>query len=195
MIRPRSGGAPDRTRLRFALPLLPIAALGVARHFQGGLTSGLWYVAGVAALGIVALLARADFFAQTSIRVGTTYVRRTGYLGRSASCPRAAVAHVVEVSAVASRLGGIPATWLLFLDSRAQTILRAYAEYYPADELARLRETLDVGWDVFPNVRTFAQVRRDIPGSFPWSMAHMWLTIALITLGALLIGGLIATNV
>ena len=143
VIRPRSGGAADRTRLRFALAVLPLAAAGVARQFHGA--------------------ARTDFFAQTSIRVSNSDVRRTGYLGRSAS--------------------------------RDQTLLRAYAEYYPASELSRLRETLHVGWDTLPNVRTFAQVRRDIPSSFPWSLAHIWLTLVLITLAALVIGGLIAANV
>jgi hypothetical protein len=194
VIRPRPGGSADRTRLRFALAFVPLAAVSVARQFRGGLTSGLWYLAGLATLGIIVVLARADFFAQTSIRVRRSDVRRTAYFGRSASCPRASIVRVVEVSAVTSRIGGIPATWLLFVDSSSRVVLRAYAEYYPAAELSRLRETLNVGWDALPNVRTFAQMRRDIPGSFPWSLAHMWLTLVLITLAALAIGGLIAAN-
>jgi hypothetical protein len=194
VFRPRPSVAADRKRLRFALAFLPFTAVGVARQFHAGLTSGLWYVAGLATLVIIVLLARADFFAQTSIRVRSSDVRRTGYLGRSASCPRSAIARVVEVSAVGSRIGGIPATWLLFLNRSGRVVLRAYAEYYPAAELSRLKETLAVDWETLPNVRTFAQIRRDIPKSFPWSLAHIWLSSALITSALLVIGGIIATH-
>lgn len=192
VIRPRAGGAPDRTRLRFALAFLPLAGLGIAREFAGGITSGLWYLAGFAALALVAVLARADFFVQTSIRVGDDYVARTGYFGRSARCPRAAVARVVEATLITSRVAGIPAKWLLFLDARNKTLLRAYAEYYPANELFRLQDALDVPWDPRPAIRTFAQMRRDIPHSFPWALAHIWLTLAIIAAVALIIGGAVA---
>jgi hypothetical protein len=191
VFRPRRSVAADRKRLRFAVAFLPLAAVGVARQFHAELTSELWYVAGLATL---VLLARADFFAQTSIRVRSSDVRRTGYLGRSTGCPRAAIARVVEVSAVGSRIGGIPATWLLFVDASGRVLLRAYAEYYPAAELSRLNETLAVDWETLPGVRTFAQIRRDIPRSFPWSLAHIWLTSAVITSVLLVIGGIIATH-
>jgi hypothetical protein len=189
VIRPRAGGAPDRTRLRFALAFLPLAALGIARQFAGGLSSGLWYVAGFAALALLGLLARADFFAQTSIRAGDEYVHRTGYFGRSARCPRAAIARVVEADLITSRIAGIPAKWLLFLDARNKTLLRAYAEYYPANELFRLQAALDVPWETAAAIRTFAQMRRDIPRSFPWALAHIWLTLAII---AVITGGAVA---
>jgi hypothetical protein len=194
VIRPRAGGTPDRTRVRFALAFLPLATLGVARHFDKSLSSGLWYVAGLGALGIVVVLARADFFAQTSIRVGGDYVRRTGYLGRSASCPRAAIARVVEVDLTTSRFAGIPAKWLLFLDARGKLLMRAYADYYPTNELLRLRDTLDVSWQTAPQLRTFAQMRRDIPRSFPWTLAHIWLSLAIVAGIALVIAGLDAGN-
>jgi hypothetical protein len=194
VIRPRSGGASDRTRLRFALAFLPLAAVGVTRQLDAGLTSGLWYIGGLATLGVFAVLARADFFAQTSIRVGGDLVSRTGYLGRSASCQRAALARIVDVNVIASRFAGIPAKWLLFLDTRDQTLMRAYAEYYPEDELDRLKNALNVSWDSQPRLKTFGQVRRDIPGSFPWALAHIWLTLAMVAAVALVIGGLIAGN-
>jgi hypothetical protein len=192
VIRPRAGGAPDRTRLRFALAFLPLVALGIARQFAGGLSSGLWYLAGVAALALLAVLARADFFAQTSIRVGEDDVRRTGYFGRSRGCPRVAIARVLEAKLITSRIGGIPARWLLFLDAQDRVLLRAYAEYYPVNELFRLREALDVFWETPAAIRTFAQARRDIPGSFPWVLAHIWLTLAIIGVIALIIGGAVA---
>lgn len=181
-------------RFRIGLAFLPLATTGAVRELRGGASSRLWYLGLLATLVIFAFLARADFFAQTSIRVGRTRVKRTGYLGRSASCPRAAIARVIEVSAITSRVGGIPATSLLFLDSGDRTLLRAYAEYYPAAELARLREALDVSWARLPRVRTFAEMRREISGSFPWTLAHVWLTSALVVLLALLIGGAIAGN-
>ena len=192
VIRPKSGGAPDRTRLRFALAFLPLAAVGVARQFDAGLSSGLWYVGGFGTLALFVVLARADFFAQTSIRVAGGRVRRTGYLGCSASCPRDDIARVMDVNVVSSRLAGIPAKWLLFLDASDRTLMRAYAEYYPASELARLRDALDVSWDPDARLRTFRQVRRDIPGSFPWALAHIWITLAIIAALAIVIAGLIA---
>jgi hypothetical protein len=195
MIRPRSGGAADRTRLKFGLALLPLAAIGAVRELRGGASSRLWYLAFVAALIVFVLFARATFLAQTSIRISRTRVRRTGYLGRSASCPRAAIARVVEVNAITSRIGGIPASWLVFLDVDGRTLLRAYAEYYPADERLRLREALAVHWVTLSDVRTFAQLRRELPGSFPWTLAHVWLTFALVALLAvvvLTVGGIIA---
>ena len=190
MIRPKGGGAPDSVRVRFALAFLPLAVLGAARQFVGSLSSGLWYVAGFAALALFALSARADFFARTSIRVRRDDVRRTGYLGRSASCSRAAIARVAELVVVSTRVGGIPARWLLFLDIHGRTLMRAYAEYYPEQELVRLREALDVSWDSTPEVRTFARVRRDVPGSFPWALAHIWLTLAIVGAAALTAAGL-----
>ncbi|MDP9227345.1 MAG: hypothetical protein M3P18_26560, partial [Actinomycetota bacterium] len=60
------------------------------------------------------------------------------------------------------------------------------------DELWQLRETPNVSWDTLPNVRTFAQMRQDIPRSFPWTLAHTWLTLAVVAVLALLIGGIIA---
>lgn len=194
VIRPRAGGAPDRTRMRFALAFLPLATLGLARQFTGGLSSGLWYLAGFAALALLALLARTDFFAQTNIRVDNEYVRRTGYLGRSGCCPRAAITRVVEVDLITSHIAGIPAKWLLFLDARNEALMRAYAEYYPATELFRLRDALDVPWQEVAAIRTFAQMRHDIPRSFPWALAHIWLTLAIIAVVALLIGGALAAS-
>jgi hypothetical protein len=192
VIRPRSGGAADRVRLRFAFAFLPIVLLGVVRQFHGGLNAGLWYLAGLLTLVLIGLALRADFFAETSIHVASEAVGRTGYFGRSARCPRADISRVVEVSAVVSRLGGIPATWLLFLDAHNRTLLRAYAEYYPTDELSRLRAALDVDWEVVPGARTFAEVRRAIPASFPWALAHFWVTLALVTATGLVLAGLIA---
>jgi hypothetical protein len=145
VIRPRPGGAPDRTRLKFGLAFLPLAAIGAVRALRSGAGSGLWDFAFVPALIVVAILARAKFFAQTSIRVGPTRLRRTGYLGRSAGCLRAAIARVVEVNAVTSRI-----------------------------------------------VRTFAQLRREVPGSFPWTLAHIWLTFALVVSLAVIVGGVVA---
>jgi hypothetical protein len=181
-LRPQAGGAPDARRARFALYFVPLAVVGVVRQFDAGLSQALWYLAGVAALvGAVAFL-RADFFARTSIRVGEDFVRRTGYFGRSASCSRASVARVIEVTLSTSRFGGIPARWLLFLDAHGGVLLRAYAEYYPADDLASLRRTLNVSWDAQTQTRTFAEIRRDLPGSFPWTLAHVWLTTTVILL-------------
>lgn len=137
--------------------------------------TGVWYIAGLAALGSVVLLLRADFFAQTSIRVSDGVVRRTGYFGRSATCSRAAVTRVILVTVVSSRIAATPARWLLFLDARGEPLLRAYAEYYPPDELARLRQSLDVAWETPDQTRTFSQMRNDIPRSFPWALAHVWL--------------------
>lgn len=176
MARQIGGGPASRSYL------VPLVVVGVVRQFDASVTQALWYVAGVAALlGAVAFL-RADFFARTSIRVGEDFVRRTGYFGRSASCSRASVARVVEVTLSTSRLGGIPARWLLFLDARGRLLLRAYAEYYPADDLASLRQTLNVAWDAQRQTRTFAEMRRDLPGSIPWALAHVWLTTTVILL-------------
>jgi hypothetical protein len=177
VIRPQAGGAPDRARARFVLGFLPLIGVGVAR-LDGGVRSGVWYIAGLAALASVVLLLRADFFAQTSIQVGDGLIRRTGYFGRSATCSRAGVARVMLVTLVTSRIAAIPARWLLFLDARGAPILRAYAEYYPPDELARLMQTLDVAWETPDQTRTFAQMRRDIPQSFPWALAHVWLSVS-----------------
>jgi hypothetical protein len=194
VIRPRPGGAPDRTRFWFALAFAPIAVVGVARGFDHSVQSGLWYGAGALTLAALAVLARANFFAQTSIAVSASSVCRTGYLGRSASCPRETIARVLEVTAITARVGGLPATWLLFLDADGVTLMRAYAEYYPREELLRLRDALGVDWDVRGDVRTFAQYRRDIPGSFPWPLAHVWLTLALVALLVVVIGSAIAVG-
>jgi hypothetical protein len=185
VIRPRPGGAPDRARARFALAFVPIVLLGVIRAVRVRPAAGLWYAAGFAALAGIALLARRDFFARTSIRVDPSDVVRTGYFGRSARCPRAAVTRVVEASLVVTRLGGFPDTWLVFLDSGGKPLLRAYAEYYPSAELLRLRDTLGVEWDSLGETRTFARIRREIPRSFPWALAHVWLTLAIIAVVAL----------
>jgi hypothetical protein len=80
----------------------------------------------------------------------------------------------------------------VFLDADGRTLLRAYAEYYPAAELSRLRETLDVEWVTLPRVRTFAQLRHEVPGSFPWTLAHIWLTLALVVSLAVIVGGVVA---
>jgi hypothetical protein len=186
VIQPRAGGAPDRARAWFALALVPIVLLGVVRAARTRPAAGLWYAAGIAALAGIALLARRDFFARTSIRVGPSDIVRTGYLGRSARCPREAVARVVEASLVLTRFAGIPAGWLVFLDSRGRPLLRAYAEYYPPEELLRLRQALDVEWDSRAGTRTFARMRREIPHSFPWALAHIWLTLAILAGVALL---------
>lgn len=174
---------------------MPLVLLGVVRQFHHGLNAGLWYVAGLLTLAMIALALRGDFFAETSIHVASDTVRRTGYFGRSASCPRTDISRVVEASAVASRIGGIPATWLLFLDADNRTLLRAYAEYYPPDEISRLRDALNLDWEVVSGVHTFGQIRRAIPASFPWPLAHLSLTLALLTATGLLLAGLIASSV
>lgn len=176
VIRPRAGGAPDRVRWRFMLGLLPLVAAGIVRALRSGLSTGAWTIAAFAALVSVVALLRADFFAQTSVRVADDVIRRTGYFGRTATCSRAAVARVMLVTLGTSRFGAIPAKWLLFLDARGEPVLRAYAEYYSSDQLAQLEQTLDVPWDSPSEIRTFAQMRRDIPRSFPWALAHVWLT-------------------
>lgn len=165
------------------LGLLPLVTVGAVRILTRSVNTGLWYIAGLASLACVVVLVRADFFAQTSIRVTDDLIRRTGYFGRSAACSRASVARVMQVTLITSRIAAIPATWLLFLDARGEPLLRAYADYYPSDELTRLQQTLDVPWDSPTQFRTFAQMRHDVPRSFPWALAHAWLS----TVGALLI--------
>ncbi len=192
VIRPRPGGAPDRRRLRFMLAFLPLVGLGIARQFAAGLSLGLWFLAGFLTLALLAVLARADFFAQTGIRVGDTYVRRTGYFGRSARCPRAAIARVVEAELMASRIAGFPDKWLLFLDAENKTLMRAYAAYYPVNELFRLRDALDVPWESRVAIGTFSEMRREIPRSFPWPLAHIWLTLTVIALIGFIIAGAFA---
>jgi hypothetical protein len=88
VIRPRRGGAPDRKRLWFALVFAPVAVLGIARSFHHSVTSGLWYAAGALTLTAFTVMARANFFARTSIAVSASFVRRTGYVGRSAGWTR-----------------------------------------------------------------------------------------------------------
>jgi hypothetical protein len=154
--------------------------LGVIRAVRVRPAAGLWYAAGFAALAGVAVLARRDFFARTSIRVGPSDIVRTGYFGRAARCPRESVMRVVEASLVLSRFAGIPGRWLVFLDSGGRPLLRAYAEYYPPAELLRLQDTLGVAWDSLGETRTFARMRREIPRSVPWALAHLWLTLAIV---------------
>ena len=193
VIRPRRGGAPDRRRLWFALAFLPLAVGGVVQHLRVGHGNTIWYVAAFACLALLTLGLRADFFAQTSLTFSGDLIRRTGYFGRSATCRRAAVSRVVEAELIASRIGAIPATWLLFLDASGRTLLRAYADYYPAAQLSQFRDALDVRWDRDDRVRTFAQMRREIPKSFPWTLAHIWITTIMMLVAAFVIVSVVAS--
>jgi hypothetical protein len=151
VIRPRRGGAPDRKRVWFALVFAPVAVLGIARSFHHSVTSGLWYAAGALTLTAFTVMARANFFARTSIAVSASFVRRTGYVGRSAGWTRGR-------SSCASGTA------------------------------------LGVDWDEQAKVRTFAQLRREVPGSFPWSLAHVWLTLAIVAVLGLVIGTAISAS-
>jgi uncharacterized membrane protein len=64
----------------------------------------------------------------------------------------------------------------------------------PREELVRLRDALGVDWDEQAKVRTFAQLRREVPGSFPWSLAHVWLTLAIVAVLGLVIGTAISAS-
>jgi hypothetical protein len=166
VIRPKAGGAPDRKRLWFSLAFVPLVAAGLVHHRSASASSWVWYGAGALCLALITLGLRANFFAQTRIEVDGERIRRFGYFGRSAGIDRMAVARVVEASLVASRFAGISASWVLFVDANDDVLMRAYAEYYPAQELSRLRATLGVPWDRVPETRTFAQFRKDMPNSF-----------------------------
>jgi hypothetical protein len=58
----------------------------------------------------------------------------------------------------------------------------------------RLRDALGVDWDEQAKVRTFAQLRREVPGSFPWSLAHVWRTLAIVAVLGLVIGTAISAS-
>jgi hypothetical protein len=62
-----------------------------------------------------------------------------------------------------------PSAWLLVLDDESRLLFRAVAEYYPPDELARLEDALAVPWQAVPEPRPYAELRRELPGSFPWA--------------------------
>lgn len=191
IIRPRAGGVADRLRVRYVFAALPLAALGVASKLTDAVTDRTWYAVFGVSVVLLALLVRADFFARTSIRITRDRVRRTGYFGRWRSRPLSAVARVVEVGVAGSRLTRSPERWLLFLDDRGRTILRAYAEYYRSAELLRLREALGVPWDRIPEVLTVAETRRELPRAFPWPLAHIWLTSLAGTALAMVVSGMV----
>ncbi len=174
-IRPRPGGTADRTRFRVATGAAASTLAGGGFLFLASQGRGplLWFLGWIGLLAAAAVVARTTFFAQTSIRVDRDLVRRTGCLGRSASCSRAAIGRVIEISLTAWPAEvGIPAKWLLFLDTHGRPLLRAYAEYYPTAELERLRHALDVPWESRSKIWTFESMRREFPGSFPWVLGH-----------------------
>lgn len=191
-IRPKAGGPPDRARVAYAAAFLPMAAAGTARVLAGSQTAtkGLLILGALASLLGLSFAIRADFFAQTSLALMEQTIRRTGYLGRSAECARGAVTRIVEATVVVARLGGIPTRWLLFLDASGRTLMRAYAEYYPQEELGRFRAASAIPWDHLSGVPTVADVRRRLPGSFPWVLAHPWITTLLLVLIALVLASI-----
>jgi hypothetical protein len=85
-----------------------------------------------------------------------------------------------------SRLTPFGETWLLFLDGAGATLLRAYADYYPPEELSRFRAALALPWERVGTAR-FAQARRAFPRSFRWPWAHFWLLLLAILMGGWLV--------
>jgi len=143
-----------------------------------------WIAAGLAAFAGLCYALAVDFYAQTSLGLIDGRVRRTGFLGRSATARQDGIARVTESTATYTLWGGIPSRWLFFLDPEGRTLLRAYAEYYSPEELDRFRAALGVPWEQLAGLRTFRQLRRELPGSVPWAMAHYWLSAILACLGA-----------
>jgi len=82
-------------------------------------------------------------------------------------------------------------TWLLFVDGRDRTLLRAYAAFFTPDDLARFRSALDLPWDAVPGLVRPAEARAAFPGSFRWPWAHYWVT----TVAVLVAGFLVAVTV
>jgi hypothetical protein len=146
-----------------------------AQTFANSLETGLWIAAGVGAVFVLWVVMSLDFYAQTSLGLVGTTIRRTGYFGHTVTRPREKLARVIQVTAVFTR-SGEPTAWLLFLDAEDRPFLRAYAQYYSYHDLKRLKTALAVPWVRVSGVHTFLSVRRRYPGSVPWMWAHYWLT-------------------
>lgn len=195
-IRPSRGGSSvGGSRVGQAIAFLPMAVLGVVRGVAAHPATWIWWAAGLASLAAFAFLARADFFAQTSLCLTPNELVRTGYLGRTARCRRELIREVVQMRLVATRLGGIPAPWLLFLADDRSVLLRAYVDYYPANELARLEDGLSVPWRDDYDTKTFLAARRQVPGAFPWPLAHLWITTIGLMVGVVVLASIIAAFV
>ena len=192
VIRPKPDRAVDRRRWRRALPIVPFAAWIVLRDATTDARALLWIGAGALCLGLLILGLRANFFAQTSILLSRATLKKIGYLGRSAACPRAAVIRVIEVELVASRWYVAPPTrWLLFIDDLDRVLLRAQVDYYSPIELTQLRLALGVPWDRREaETQTIGEFCHDLPGSFPWRWAHPGLTASIIVTSGLVIAGI-----
>jgi hypothetical protein len=142
----------------------------------------------------VAYALTALFLARSSLALVGDTIRRESWFGRSASCSRAAVAGVVEIPLKFSRLSPYGETWLLFLDGAGGTLLRAYGDYYPPEELSRFRAALALPWERVLTA-TFAHARRAFPRSFRWPWAHFWSTLLAILLGGWLVAAAVIAAV
>jgi hypothetical protein len=188
LIRPRFLGPRFRERLRRGLWFLPLAILGLARK---SLKEDLWIVGGVAVFAVIAYAHTALYVARSNLALVDDTIRRRSWLGRSATCSRTAVARVVEIRLRLTRLTGLGETWLLFVDEADRTLLRAYADYYPLEELARFSAALALPWRQVPGTATFAHARREFPGSFRWPWAHVWLVLLAVLVAGWLVAAIV----
>jgi hypothetical protein len=183
VIRARVVGRHVGARWRRNLWFLPLALVNLARV---PLSTVLWTVAGAASLSVVCF----GLIAQTKLGIVDGMILRRSWVGRSKSCPRSAIARVVELPIVLTRLG-LPETWLVFVDEEDRALLRAYSSFFTPADLERFRSALDLPWDSVGGLVTAGQARTAFPGSFRWPWAHYWLT----TVAVLVAGFLVAVTV
>ncbi|HEV8249906.1 MAG TPA: hypothetical protein VGQ15_08040 [Gaiellaceae bacterium] len=175
VLRPHPFAPHLRGRWRRGLWLVPLMVAGLARQTP---LRGLELIAiGLGSGGILLAISR-----RIRLALVDGVIRRTSWWGRTVTCPAAAVADVVELTAFIAWTAP-PETWLLFRADEGRTLMRALVSTYRPEEVERFRHALDRPFTRIPRVLTVQEVRREFPGSFHWPWAHYWLTFLFVLVG------------
>ena len=176
VLRPHLFGSHMRSRWRYAYGYLPLLVVSLAREPP---RRGLAAIAiGLATGGILLAIS-----ARIRLALDGGDIRRTSWWGRNATCPVAAVAEVVDLTADIIWIAPSE-RWLLFRDADGRTLMRALVSSYRPEEVDGFLNALDRPVARIPGILKVREVRRQFPGSFHWPWAHYWLTFFLVLLGA-----------
>jgi hypothetical protein len=187
VIRQRLGGPRMAARWKQGVVILPLALIMLA---QTNAKEAAFVLGCTLAFCAIVLGLAAWLLGNTSLALTEHAIVRTSPFGRRAELDRRQVEMVVEAPLSLTRASPISETWLLFIGSGGRTLLRAYADYYTPEQLARFRAGLGTRWERLAPM-PLETARQSYPGSFGWQWAHPWL----MTLAVLFAGFALATVV
>lgn len=174
----RASAQPVPTWTAVAMGLFALAALaelGATLASASRPAGAVAAFAAVAALTVVALWQIRRHAGVVRLEVRGDELRRVTPAGTRVLT---AAGRVQRIVSVVYRSSGPPQRRWLLLTGDGRAVARLSPAYWAPEDLAALRRALDVPLEERGRMVSGRALRRDIPGSVPWAVAYVWVTVA-----------------